>query len=61
MLNSRLKRGEKLQSRALLGQLIGYNLTNIYRLWMPTLQRVVQTQDAVFALSNSKTEEDYPD
>jgi hypothetical protein len=31
VLNTRLKHGEKLQSRALLGQLIGYNSTNIYR------------------------------
>jgi hypothetical protein len=28
---------------------------------MPTLQRVVRTQDVVFALSDSKTEEVYPD
>ncbi len=41
VLNTRLKQGEKLQSRALLGQLIGYDSTNIYRVWMPTLQQVV--------------------
>jgi hypothetical protein len=28
---------------------------------MPTLQRVVQTQDVVFAPSDNKTEEVYPD
>jgi hypothetical protein len=34
VLNNKLKRGEKLESRALIGQLVGYDSTNIYRVWM---------------------------
>ena len=61
VLNTKLKRGEKLQSRALVGQLVGYDSTNIYRVWMPTLQRVVRTRDVVFMPHESGTEEVYPD
>ena len=60
VLNTKLMRGEKLASRTLVGQLVGYDSTNIYRVWMPTLQRVVRTRDVVFLPSESRTEEVYP-
>ena len=60
MLNTKLMRGEKLASRTLVGQLVGYDSTNIYRVWMPTLQRVVRTRDVVFLPSESRTEDVYP-
>jgi len=60
VLNNKLKRGEKLESRALIGQLVGYDSTNIYRVWMPALGRVLRTRDVVF-LSYDGTEPVYPD
>jgi hypothetical protein len=60
VLNNKLKRGEKLESRALIGQLVGYDSTNIYRVWMPALGRVLRTRDVVF-MSNDRTEPVYPD
>jgi hypothetical protein len=60
VLNNKLKRGEKLESRALIGQLVGYDSTNIYRVWMPALGRVLRTRDVVF-MSNDGTESVYPD
>lgn len=59
-LNTKLKHKENLQSRTLVGQLIGYDSTNIYPMWMPTLQRVILTQDVVFMPSESGTEKVYP-
>jgi len=47
-LNQAIKNGDKLESRALIGQLVGYDSTNIYRVWMPTLRRVIRTRDVVF-------------
>jgi hypothetical protein len=60
VLNNKLKRGEKLESRALIGQLVGYDSTNIYRVWMPAMGRVLRTRDVVF-MSNDGTEPVYPD
>jgi hypothetical protein len=60
VLNNKLKRGEKLESRALIGQLVGYDSTNIYRVWMPALGRVLRTRDVVF-MSNDGIEPVYPD
>jgi hypothetical protein len=60
VLNNKVKRGEKLESRALIGQLVGYDSTNIYRVWMPALGRVLRTRDVVF-MSNNGTEPVYPD
>jgi hypothetical protein len=60
VLNNKLKRGEKLESRALIGQLVGYDSTNIYRVWMPSLGRVLRTRDVVF-MAHDGTEPVYPD
>jgi hypothetical protein len=60
VLNNKLKRGEKLESRALIGQLVGYDSTNIYRVWMPSLGRVLRTRDVVF-MANNRIEPVYPD
>jgi hypothetical protein len=60
VLNNKLKRGEKLESRALIGQLVGYDSTNIYRVWMPSLGRVLRTRDVVF-MAQDGTEPVYPD
>ena len=59
-LNHALKRGDKLESRALIGQLVGYDSTNIYRIWIPTLSRVIRTRDVVFMPLEQVGKNDYP-
>jgi hypothetical protein len=49
VLNEKLPREAKLESRALIGHLVGFNSTNIFRVWLPTIGRVIQTRDVVFA------------
>ena len=39
---------EKLQPRAHIGYLVGYDSTNVFRIWIPTLKRVISTRDVVF-------------
>jgi hypothetical protein len=53
-LNQSLKRADKLESRALVGQLVGYDSSNIYRIWMPTMSRVIRTRDVVFMNSENE-------
>ncbi|KAI1670089.1 hypothetical protein L13192_05605 [Pyrenophora tritici-repentis] len=48
VLNRLLKRGDKLESRALIGHLVGYDSTNIFRIWLPTKDQVIRTRDVVF-------------
>jgi hypothetical protein len=60
-LNHSLKRGDKLESRALVGQLVGFDSTNIYRIWMPTLSRVIRTRDVVFMPLEQSVRKSYPD
>jgi hypothetical protein len=48
VLNRSLKRADKLESRALIGHLVGYNSTNIFRIWLPTKDEVIRTRDVVF-------------
>jgi hypothetical protein len=47
-LNNKLKRGDKMESRALIGHLVGYDSTNIFRIWLPESHTVIRTQDVVF-------------
>lgn len=39
---------EKLQARAHIGYLVGYQSTNVFRIWIPTLRTVISTRDVVF-------------
>jgi len=48
VLNRGLKRAQKLESRALIGHLVGYDSTNIYRIWLPQRDEVIRTRDVVF-------------
>ena len=48
VLNRSLKRADKLESRALIGHLVGYDSTNIFRIWLPTKDEVIRTRDVVF-------------
>jgi hypothetical protein len=47
-LDKRIKRGDKLAPRALIGHLVGYDSTNIYRIWIPSLRKVIRTRDVTF-------------
>jgi len=38
----------KLEPRAWIGYLVGYSLSNIYRIWNPITNRVISTRDVVF-------------
>jgi hypothetical protein len=48
VLNRLLKRADKLESRALIGHLVGYDSTNIFRIWLPTRDEVIRTRDVIF-------------
>jgi len=54
MLDAQLKkkRLSKLDLRAHIGYLVGYNSTNIYRIWIPYKGIVISTRDIIF---NKKT------
>jgi hypothetical protein len=47
-LNNKLKRGDKMESWALIGHLVGYDSTNIFRIWLPESHTVIRTRDVVF-------------
>ncbi|KAF2726483.1 hypothetical protein EJ04DRAFT_453268 [Polyplosphaeria fusca] len=46
--NLNIARRDKLESRAITGWLVGYEGTNIFRVWVPTARAVVRTRDVVF-------------
>jgi hypothetical protein len=57
-LNNKLKRGDMMESRALIGHLVGYYSTNIFRIWLPESHTVIRTRDIVFCsntIYNSST------
>ncbi|EKG08999.1 Integrase catalytic core, partial [Macrophomina phaseolina MS6] len=43
-----IKRSHKLEERAHLGFLVGYNSRNIFRVWIPSQKRVVRSRDVTF-------------
>jgi hypothetical protein len=47
-LNKHIPRSKKLQARAHIGYLMGYDSSNIYRVWIPSQQKVVRTRDVTF-------------
>ena len=50
-------RARKLAPRAHIGYLVGYDSTNIFRVWIPHLKTVIRTRDVVF----DKTKKYNPD
>ena len=44
----RHKRDFKVQPRAHIGYLVGYIASNLYRIWVPILNRVILTRNVVF-------------
>ncbi|KAF4311103.1 Integrase catalytic core [Botryosphaeria dothidea] len=47
-LNKTIPRSNKLQERALVGYLVGYDSTNIYRIWYPPGDRIIRSRDVSF-------------
>ena len=43
-----IPKSEKLKPRAYIGYLVGYDSTNIFRIWIPSKQRVICTCDVTF-------------
>jgi len=51
---------QRLDPKAWIGYLVGYQSTNIYRIWIPSMGKVISTRDVVFneeAIFNGKTED----
>jgi len=52
LLTTKVKRGKerkrKLKPRAHIGYLVGYDSTNIFRIWVPALSKVIRTRDVTF-------------
>ncbi|KAK1912620.1 hypothetical protein P3342_004556 [Pyrenophora teres f. teres] len=46
--NRDLRAADKLESRTLIGHLVGYQGTNIFRIWLPTKDTIIVTRDVVF-------------
>jgi hypothetical protein len=55
--NTKIARGDKLESRAIIGHLVGYNSTNIYLVWIPALDKVIRSRDVYFG----KLDDNYDD
>lgn len=51
---------QRLDPKAWIGYLVGYQSTNIYRIWVPSMAKVISTRDVVFdeeTIFNGKTED----
>jgi hypothetical protein len=48
VLNKHLPRGDKLEDRTFEGFLVGYDASNIYRIWIPITNRVIRVWDVRF-------------
>ena len=57
MINN-IPRTDKLAPRAAIGYLVGYNSTNIFRIWIPGQKRVITTRDVTFDEGEGFTSED---
>jgi Reverse transcriptase (RNA-dependent DNA polymerase) len=47
-LDKHIPRKEKLWPRAHIGYLMGYESTNVYRIWVPSQEQVIRTRDVTF-------------
>ena len=48
VLNKHLPRGDKLEDRTFEGFLVGYDASNIFRVWLPNTNRVIRVRDVRF-------------
>ena len=47
-LNKQIQKKQKLQERAHIGHLVGYEARNIFRVWIPSQRKVIRTRDVIF-------------
>ena len=47
-LNKKIPHRQKLEPRAHIGHLVGYDSSNIYRIWIPSQNKVIRTRDVSF-------------
>ena len=47
-LRPKIPRKNKLEPRAMIGYLVGYDSTNIFRIWVPSRGKVIRTRDVTF-------------
>ena len=47
-LNKKIPRKQKLEPRAFIGYLVGYDSTNIFKIWIPSQEKVIRTRDVTF-------------
>ena len=57
-LRTKFSRGDKLTERTLVGYLVGYDSTNIYRIWVPSINAVIRSRDVTFRDDRFFTAED---
>jgi hypothetical protein len=66
-LRQQIPRGDKLSARSLVGYLVGYDSTNIYRVWIPSLKskahqgKVIRVRDVTFKEDRFYTQSDPTD
>ncbi|OXV06537.1 hypothetical protein Egran_05695, partial [Elaphomyces granulatus] len=48
VLDQHVAQGDKLQERAFVGYLVGYDSTNIFRVWVPHSKKVIRVRDVRF-------------
>ena len=48
LVNPTIPRTQKLLPRAYIGYLMGYDSTNIYRIWIPSKRQIVRTRNVTF-------------
>jgi hypothetical protein len=46
--SNKLKRGDEMESQALIGHLVRYDSANIFRMWLPESHAVIRTRNVVF-------------
>jgi hypothetical protein len=51
-LNKKLKKADKLESRTFVGYLVGYDSSNIFRIWLPKKNQVIRVRDVIFQRSS---------
>ena len=47
-LNKQISKKQKLQERAHIGHLVGYEARNIFRVWIPSQRKIIRTRDVMF-------------
>jgi hypothetical protein len=54
-LDKHIDKKDKLQARAHIGYLVGYDSTNIFRVWIPSKRKIIRTRDVIFDENSTYT------